>query len=94
MKSQAMKEQPVNPPCAACLAGPASIEGHADLGVRTVGSTLLTFQCRRCQTNWARTVHGGVFTWKAIDSQSARTLAMGPAVPPRSDPFKEPSSRS
>ena len=81
------------PLCPACLAGPASIEGHAELGVRTVGSTLLTFQCRRCQTNWARTVQGRVFTWKAIDAESLRTLAIGPAVPPRSDPYREPSSR-
>jgi len=84
----------MNPPCPACLAGPASIEGHADLTVRTVGSTLLTFQCRRCQRSWARSMQGGIFTWKPIDAQSARTLVMGTAVPPRSDPFDEPSPGS
>ena len=83
----------MNSPCPACLAGPASIDGHADLTVRTIGSGLLTFQCGRCQTQWARSAQDGVFTWKAIDAQTGRTLAMGAVVPPRSDPSKEPSKR-
>jgi hypothetical protein len=32
----------------------------------------------------------GVFTWTAIDERSGRSAAMGPLVPPRSDPFIEP----
>ena len=78
------------PPCPACLAGPASIDGHADLSVQTIGGSLLTFQCRRCQTQWARSAQAGVFTWKTIDAQTGRTQGMGAAVPPRSDPFGTP----
>ena len=84
----------MNPPCPACVSGPASIDGHADLSVRTVGSTMLTFQCRRCQTQWARSALRGVFTWQQIDAQAGRSLAMGTTVPPRSNPFKEPSITS
>ena len=78
------------PPCQACLATPVSIDGHADLSVRTIGSTMLTFQCRRCQTQWARSVERGVFSWTRIDERSGRKMAMGTVVPPRSDPFKKP----
>ena len=84
------KENPMNPPCAACLSKPASIDGHADLSVRTVGSTMLTFECRRCHSLWARTAERGVFSWVPLDQRAGRTVAMGPIVPPRSDPFLDP----
>ena len=80
----------VNPPCPACLATPVSIDGHPDLSVRTIGSTMLTFQCRRCQAQWARSVVRGVFSWARIDERAGRSVAMGTVVPPRSDPFREP----
>jgi hypothetical protein len=83
----------MTPTCLACLAGPSSIDGHADLTVRTIGSTLLTFQCSRCHTQWARGAQDGIFTWKTIDAQTGRTLAMGAMVPPRSDASKEPTTR-
>ncbi len=76
-------------PCPACLSKPTSIDGHADMSVRTVGSTMLTFECRRCHTIWARTAERGVFTWAAMDDRAGRTLAMGTVVPPRSQPYQD-----
>jgi hypothetical protein len=80
----------MNTPCPACLDKPAAVDGHAHLGVRTIGGTMLTFECRVCHTHWARSVVRGVFTWTAIDEQSGRKVGMGTVVPPRSDPFIEP----
>lgn len=80
----------MNEPCPACIAKPAAIDGHADLSVRTIGSTILTFECRRCKTHWARSVERGVFSWNRIDERAGRNVAMGSLVPPRSDPFEEP----
>lgn len=77
----------MNPPCRACIKGPLAIDGHAALGVRTIGSTVLTFECRLCGTKWARSVDRGVFSWSQIDERASRSLAMGSLVPPRSDPF-------
>ena len=48
---------------------------------------MLTFECRRCHTQWAREVVRGVFSWAQIDERAGRNLAMGTVVPPRSDPF-------
>lgn len=79
----------MNTPCPACIKGPDAIDGHADLSVRTIGSTVLTFECRRCRSQWARSVARGVFSWKPIDERAGRSVAMGSLVPPRSDPFKE-----
>ena len=73
--------------CPACLSTPVSIDGHADLSVRTVGSTILTFQCRRCQAMWARSAQRGVFAWTQIQDGAGRSVAMGIVVPPRSNPF-------
>jgi hypothetical protein len=80
----------MNNPCPACLDKPAAVDGHAHLSVRTIGGTLLTFECRVCHTQWARSVVRGVFTWTAIDALTGRSAAMGMLVPPRSDPFIEP----
>ena len=82
----------MNPLCPACLATPASIDGHAEMSVRTIGNTMLTFQCRRCETHWARSASRGVFTWTQIDESTGRTAAMGSLVPPRSNPFRKPDS--
>ena len=84
----------MNAPCPACLAKPAAVDGHADLSVRTIGNTMLTFECRVCHMNWARSVLRGAFTWTAIDERSGRSVAMGSLVPPRSKPFvdSEPST--
>ena len=73
--------------CPACLAKPVAIDGHADLSVRTVGSTMLTFECRRCHAMWGRTAARGLFTWAPIDERAGRTVAMGTSVPPRSNPY-------
>ena len=79
----------MNPPCPACLGTPSAIDGHADLSVLTIGSTMLTFECRRCRTRWSRTVSRGVFSWARIDEHQGRSVAMGATVPPRSNPFRE-----
>lgn len=80
----------MNTPCPACTSGPSSIDGHADLSVRTIGSTMLTFECRACHTQWARSVARGVFAWAQIDERTGRSASMGMVVPPRSDPFIDP----
>ena len=77
-------------PCQACLAKPSSIDGHAGLGVRTLGGTLLTFECRHCNALWARSAVGGGFSWSRIEEGSRRSVAMGTFVPPCSDPFEGP----
>ena len=79
----------MNPPCPACTSGPASIDGHADLSVRTIGGMVLTFECRKCGTHWARSATRGVFTWTPIDERTGRSVAMGTVVPPRSAPFDQ-----
>jgi hypothetical protein len=76
--------------CPSCIAGPAAIDGHAELSVRTIGSTVLTFGCRRCDTQWARTVSRGVFLWTPIGA-TGRPRSSGLTVPPRSTPFEMPT---
>ncbi|MEO7744278.1 MAG: hypothetical protein ABIR98_15180 [Usitatibacter sp.] len=80
----------MNAPCPACLATPSSIDGHPDLGVKTIGSTMLTFECRCCHARWARSVVRGRFSWSPIDACAGRSVDMGTVVPPRSDPFQAP----
>jgi hypothetical protein len=49
--------------CPACTVGPAGIEGHQDLRVRSLGENAMGFTCRTCHALWSRTysTHGSFF---------------------------------
>ena len=71
-------------PCVKCSNGPSGFDGHADLGVQSVGDARISMHCRRCGSYWSRTFARGLFTWAAITERMAASPHMGIAVPPLS----------
>ena len=75
----------MQPFCDACARGPAGIEGHAGLWVRSLGASRMSFRCQSCQSLWSRTFKRGAFAWTAMSERIS--MGDGMAVPPRTVPL-------
>ena len=63
--------------------GPSGIMGHADLMARTLGDARISFQCRRCDTFWARAHGRHDFVWTGVSGEAAYKPGMGTILPTR-----------
>ena len=76
----------MNSLCNACSSPPSSIDGHADLRVRSLGEEGITFECRRCHALWSRSYpRGGRYMWHFVSMQRTGAFGCGAVVPANSN---------
>ena len=69
--------------CYSCSTGPAGMDGHPHLRVRTIGSAQ-TFTCQLCAGHWCRTWKaGGTCSWSDITGRAAQGAERGMNLPLR-----------
>lgn len=81
-----MNEVRLDVRCYFCSTGPAGMDGHPYLRVRTIG-TAQTFNCQLCAGHWCRTWKAaGACAWSDITGRAAQGAECGMSLPLRYAP--------